>query len=86
MFNGKTYYKWPFSVALFLIFSASNGTFSAPLRQVWAVSLTEHQAMLDEVFATPRLLVLVSGNLAPSDATLGLLGSEVLLNVAWLVG
>ena len=42
---------------------------SAP--QVWAVSLTEHQAMLDEIFAAPQLLVLVSGNLAPSDATLG---------------
>ena len=30
MFNGKTYYKWPFSVALFLIFSASNRGRSQP--------------------------------------------------------
>ena len=44
-------------------------TFLRP--QVWAVSLTEHQAMLDEILAAPQLLVLVSGNLAPSDATLG---------------
>jgi len=39
------------------------------VQDVWAVSLTEHQAMLDEILAAPQLLVLVSGNLAPSDAT-----------------
>lgn len=35
------------------------------VQDVWAVSLTEHQAMLDEILAAPQLLVLVSGNLAP---------------------
>jgi len=37
-------------------------------QDVWAVSMTEHQAMLDEFFEDPQLTVLVTGNLDPTEA------------------
>eukprot|EP00434_Breviolum_minutum_P026815 symbB.v1.2.023699.t1/scaffold2183.1/size166057/3 len=38
-------------------------------QDVWAVSMTEHQAMLDEFFADPQLTILVTGNLDPTEAS-----------------
>ena len=43
----------------------------AAAADVWAVSLTEHQAMLDEIFADPELLVLVTGNLPRAETRPG---------------
>ena len=36
----------------------------------WAVSLTEHQAMLDEIFADPQIVMLVTGNIDRDQAKL----------------
>lgn len=47
-----------------------------PHAEVWAVSMTEHQAMLDEFFADPHLTILVTGNLDPTEAYPGCVSVE----------
>ena len=47
-----------------------------PHAEVWAVSMTEHQAMLDEFFEDPQLTILVTGNLDPTEAYPGCVSVE----------
>ncbi|CAK9082845.1 Insulin-degrading enzyme (Insulin protease) (Insulinase) (Insulysin) [Durusdinium trenchii] len=46
----------------------SRDTMLRAAQDEWAVSPTEHEAMLDEMFAEPELLVLVTGNIDQAQA------------------